>query len=96
MRVYIIDGDQVSTLEQFAEHFSDRVLTRGHRWNGNLDALNDILRGGFGTPQEGFSLVWRASSQSRISLGYDETVRQLELRLQRCDPSNRDAVRDPF
>lgn len=92
MRTYTIDGDQFSTLEQFAEHFSDRVLAGGYRWTGNLDALNDILRGGFGTPLDGFLLVWRESDQSRVLLGYGETVRQLELRLQRCDLSNRPAV----
>jgi hypothetical protein len=29
---------------------------------------------------------------SQRRLGYDETVRQLELRLQRCHPSNRKSV----
>lgn len=58
----------------------------------NLDAFNDILRGGFGTPDGGFTLRWLNHEVSQRRLGYDETVRQLELRLQRCHPSNRKSV----
>lgn len=88
---YSIDGSRFSTLEEFAEHFSEQVL-RDHRWRGNLDAFNDILRGGFGTPEEGFTLVWHNSLLSRERLGYKETVRQLEARLATCHPSSREAV----
>ena len=91
MRRYVIDGSQFSTLEEFAKHFSARVL-KGHEWNGNLDAFNDILRGGFGTPEEGFSIVWDNSKMSRAALGYGETVRQLERRLGTCHPANRQRV----
>jgi RNAse (barnase) inhibitor barstar len=92
MKDYIIDGREFSTLEEFAEHFSSRVLEGSHQWRGNLDGFNDILRGGFGTPEEGFQLVWEHSDLSRRTLGYAETSRQLESRLQRCHPSNRNAV----
>ena len=57
-----------------------------------MDAFNDILRGGFGTPDEGFVLRWKNSELSRRRLNYQETVRQLELRLHRCHPSNRVSV----
>jgi hypothetical protein len=46
---YTIDGKAFSTIEEFAKYFSATVL-RDHTWRGNLDAFNDILRGGFGTP----------------------------------------------
>jgi RNAse (barnase) inhibitor barstar len=84
---YIIDGSRFATLEEFAKEFS-RVVLRGHDWSGNLDALDDILRGGFGTPAGGFSLRWRNSDLSRDRLGYTETVRQLRSRLGRCHPTN--------
>jgi hypothetical protein len=64
----------------------------GVEWGRNLDAFNDILRGGFGPPAGGFTLRRRNHDTSRERLGYPETVRQLELRLARCDPSNRDQV----
>ena len=68
------------------------VLIPGAKWGKNLDAFNDILRGGFGTPEEGFVLKWLNSSISKDCLGYPETVRQLENRLNRCHPSNREFV----
>ena len=88
---YELDGDRFSTLEEFAQHFSERVLSE-HEWNGNLDAFNDILRGAFGTPELRFKLIWRNSNVSKQRLGYPETVRQLEKRLAKCHPINRDAV----
>jgi RNAse (barnase) inhibitor barstar len=79
-QVYEIDGTRFSTLEEFYEEVS-RVLIPGAYWGRNLDAFNDILRGGFGTREEGFVLVWKNSDLSRQRLGYPETVRQLGLSL---------------
>ncbi len=86
--VYEIDGRDFATLEEFYDVIS-RVLIPDSWWGHNLDAFNDILRGGFGTPEDGFILRWKSSAVSRERLGYPETVRQLERRLQRCHPSNR-------
>jgi hypothetical protein len=83
-----LDGTTFSTLEGFAEAFS-RVALADHAWHGNLDAFNDILRGGFGTPDGGFILRWINSGVSRERLGYVETIRQLEELLIKCHPSNR-------
>lgn len=91
MPVYEIDGRDFSTLEEFAEVVS-RVLIPHAEWGGNLDAFNDILRGGLGTPDGGFVLRWKNSAISRERLGYPETARQLEIRLSRCHPANRDSV----
>lgn len=90
-QVYIIDGARFSTIEQFYDEIS-RVLIPGAKWGENLDAFDDILRGGFGNPWGGYVILWRNSDLSRERLGYPETVRQLELVLQRCHPSNRDRV----
>src|SRR5215468_4974388 len=86
-----IDGDRFSTLEEFYDEV-ERSLIPGVQWGRNLDAFSDILRGGFGAPQGGFILRWQKSSLSRERLGYAETVRQLENRLKRCHPSNRETV----
>jgi RNAse (barnase) inhibitor barstar len=90
-KVYEIDGTRFSTLEEFYDEVS-RVLIPGARWGRNLDAFNDILRGGFGTPEDGFVLIWKHSDFSRQRLGYDETVRQLGVMLQHCHSSNRQSV----
>jgi hypothetical protein len=42
--VLIIDGDRLDDLDDFAREFS--ALLEDHTWHGNLDAFNDILRGG--------------------------------------------------
>jgi len=90
--VYEIDGAWFSTLEEFFAEFY-RVVTP--QWNPpfpNLDGLNDVLRGGFGTPEEGFTIQWKNHEISSQRLGYPETIRQLELRLARCHPTNRARV----
>ncbi|QQS09331.1 MAG: barstar family protein [Phycisphaerales bacterium] len=89
--VFVIDGDKFSTLEGFYDEV-ERVLIPGAAWGRNLNAFNDILRGGFGTPEGGFVLRWVQSDRSREHLGYRETVRQLQSRLIRCHPSNCAAV----
>ena len=91
-QIYEIDGNTFSTLEEFWDEIS-RILIPDVYWGRNLDAFNDILRGGFGTPEEGFILVWKNSSVSRERLGYAETIRQLEKRLQKCHPTNREYVK---
>jgi len=87
----VIDGLEFSTLEDFFTCFQDAVLDVC-RWGRNLDAFNDVLRGGFGSPENGFILVWKNHLVSRDRLGYAETVRQLEMRLTRCHPSNEATV----
>ncbi|UHQ24547.1 barstar family protein [Lysobacter sp. 5GHs7-4] len=88
-----IDGADFSTLEEFFSHFDQRALCGQHDWGRNLDAFNDVLRGGFGTPDGGFVLRWKQHALSRQRLGHAETVRQLRLRLQRCHPDNTERVR---
>ena len=91
--VYIIDGRQVRSLEDFWHVMGEAVNGPGGYFGTNLDAFNDCLRGGFGTPEDDdFVVEWRDHDVSRVNLGYDETVRQLELRLARCHPLNRPRV----
>ena len=82
-----IDGLQFNTLEEFFEHFAEKALD-GSFWGKNLDAFNDVLRGGFGTPENGFVIEWLNHEISKERLGFDETIKQLQLRLLRCHPSN--------
>ena len=57
------------------------ALVPGRRWGRNLDAFNDILRGGFGTPEVGFTLVWRNAhtSQQRLGPAFDTLVEILRV-----------------
>src|ERR1043166_6523625 len=90
---YVFDGNDFTTLEEFYDVIS-RVLIPGANWGRNLDALNDILSGGFGTPEGGFILRWQNSQISRDRLGYPETVRYLKRRLFLNFRSNRRAIRE--
>src|ERR1041384_4707397 len=85
--VYEIDGRDSSTLEEFADDFTRHLNLQIH-WRGNFDALNDILYGGFGTPAEGFVLLWRNSALSKQRLGYPETIKWLNESILKCHPSN--------
>lgn len=84
---YEIDGERFQTLEGFYDEIS-RQLIPDVFWGRNLDAFNDILRGGFGTPEGGFVLRWRNSEASRRNLGFPETIAYLERKLTRCHPSS--------
>ena len=77
-----LDGSRFKTLEEFYDHFEERALDCS--WGKNLDAFNDVLRGGFGTPEKGFKLLWGEHETSKENLGYGETVRQLRRRLANC------------
>ena len=88
---YEIDGAKFTTLEEFFDEIG-RTLIPGAKWGRNLDAFNDMLRGGFGTPAGGFTIEWKNHELSKKRLSYAETIRQLELRLETCHPSNRENV----
>ena len=93
-RIYILDGNNFSTLEEFWEEIGYVLMgIRNAHWGRNLDAFRDILCGGWGTPDEGFILVWKNSALSRERLGYPETIRQLEKRLQICHPTAREITK---
>lgn len=49
--VLVVDGALFTDFDGFAREFTK--LLRDYTWTGNVDAFNDILRGGFGTPDLG-------------------------------------------
>ena len=73
MVAYEIDGADFSTLDEFYDAIS-RVVIPDVYWGRNLDAFNDILSGGFGTPQEGFTLRWTNHKLSQERLPQFETL----------------------
>jgi hypothetical protein len=90
LQVLVVDGANFCDFEGFVREFT-RLLD-DHTWQGNLDAFNDILRGGFGTPKGGWVLRWLNSEVSRAALGYPATVRRLEGRLGSCHRANRSRI----
>ncbi len=86
-----IDGNSFSNLDGFYVEV-ERKLTRGLDWSigRNLDAFNDVLRGGFGLHEYGepLELIWQSSSKSEKDLGYAETLKYVEAKLLSCHPAN--------
>ncbi len=74
----IIDGARFRSLDGFFREVSREIIP-GYEWGRNLNAFNDILRGGFGTPDEGFIIVWKNSDLSRQRLGIGFTLRRLRI-----------------
>jgi len=66
-KTYEIDGERFTNLEGFYDEIG-RVLAPGAKWGRNLNAFNDILRGGFGTPDGGFILRWTNAQISKQRL----------------------------
>lgn len=90
-KVYTIDGEKFSTLEEFYKHFGEVVLS-GYTCP-NLNAFNDVLRGGFTTPEDGFVIRWLHSEISRERLGYAETIKWLGRIIKSAHPSGHDKIR---
>ena len=84
--VFEIDGNDFDSLEGFFTTFRDKLgATAPSR---SLDAFNDVLRGGFGTPEGGFVLRWLHSARSQTALGLELTARFVEAKLQTCHRDN--------
>ena len=69
---FIIDGESFKDIEGFYCEI-DRLLTKNLSWKTghNLDAFNDLLRGGFGVHEYGepISIFWKNFSKSKKDLG---------------------------
>ncbi len=72
-------------------------MTRDLGWSigRNLNAFNDVLRGGFGVHEyeEPIKLIWLDKKENKINLGWDETIKYLYSKLKTCHPSNIEFVK---
>ena len=80
----ILEGSRFDTLEGFYKEAA-RVLTNkpGFTPGRSLDALADLLGGGFGVHGAGepITLVWKDSAKSRKDLGYRAAQRHYKAQL---------------
>jgi len=87
----ILNGNNFSDLNGFYDEV-DKVLTKDLDWQTgrNLDAFNDLLRGGFGVHEywEPIKIIWYNSSKSRTDFGFDATIKYLNKKLTICHPTN--------
>lgn len=77
-----INGYNFSDLETFYDEI-DNVLTKDLGWKTghNLNAFNDLLRGGFGIYEydEPVKIVWTNFSNSRKTLGQEQIDALVEI-----------------
>ena len=96
MKKIEINGNSFSNLSEFYDEV-ERKFTKGLTWKigRNLNAFNDVLRGGFGLHnyEEQIELCWSNSEKSKLDLGINETIEDLEQVLQNCHPTNREDVK---
>ena len=92
-----INGNNFSDLQGFYD-VVEKNLTKGLDWKigRNLDAFNDVLRGGFGIHdyQQRIRLKWINVRKSELDFGYEATVERLNEILLNCHPSNTESVKE--
>lgn len=92
MKVFILDGNKFSNIEGFYNEI-DALLTKDLNWKTghNLDAFNDLLRGGFGVHElnEPITIKWINYNKSKKDLGDKTILKILEIMLD-CDETNHD------
>jgi hypothetical protein len=95
-KILIIDGNKFSDLEGLVREFNvnvfgDKEPTPSHRtWGGGLDQFNDLLRGGYGTPEGVFTIHWLNSHKSKEDLEYKATLTWLETKKDKIHPANKE------
>lgn len=95
-REFVINGGKFNDIGGFYLEV-DILFTKGLDWRTghNLDAFNDILRGGFGVHEYGepIKIIWMNFAKSRKDFGYKATVKHYEQMLTCCHPTNIDSVK---
>lgn len=93
-RTLVLDGRAVRDIPSFYDEIN-RVFMAGESWRlgASLDALDDLLRGGYGATRGAgtVTLVWRAMEDARAALGREATAAWLRDKLGR--PGVFDAAR---
>ncbi len=94
-KVITIDGNKFSDIETFYLEI-DQLLTKDLDWEigHNLDAFNDLLRGGFGVHEyeEQITIIWKNSLKSETNLGFEETINHYTNILQKCHPTSKNSI----
>ena len=94
VRELVIDGENFSDLPGFYAEISRAFGLEEDDRIRNMDALNDLLRGGFSEGDAGPKRIrWLHSDKSREDLGYEATAAYYERMLRRAHETNREKIR---
>jgi RNAse (barnase) inhibitor barstar len=84
-KTIVIEGSTFSNLDGFYEEMN-RLFMQDQDWKmgHSLDALNDILYGGFGVfePGEQVLVIWKNFTQSKLALGREQTVELYQRKIE--------------
>lgn len=90
-KTIIINADNFSDLPGFYEEMN-KLFMKDIDWKlgQSLDALNDILYGGFGVydPGEQVVVLWNNFSKSKVDLGPEETIMNYQMKINKGYPYN--------
>ena len=93
MKIFLLDGNRFSDMEGFYDEI-DRLLTKNLQWKTghNLNAFDDLLRGGFGVHEyvEPITIRWMNYDKSKKELGAETVLMLLETMLQNFDDTDHD------
>lgn len=82
IQTYILDGNNFSDIDGFYCEI-DKLLTKDLTWKTghNLNAYNDLLRGGFGRHEyeEPITIKWLNYKKSKRELGADFILTVIEI-----------------
>ncbi|RYY56568.1 MAG: ribonuclease inhibitor [Chitinophagaceae bacterium] len=91
--IILIDGTLIHDIPSFYQEIN-RVFMQGEDWElgESLDALNDLLYGGYGvlSGDKPATVRWRGTKQSREALGYACTKQYYLEKLVPGSPYNRE------
>ena len=98
-REIVIDGGRFDCLDGFFDEV-ERVFTKDLPWRigRNLNAFNDVLRGGFGLHgcREPIAIKWLHFEKSQKDLGYPATAEFYEEVLKQCRPTHVEIMRKKY
>lgn len=93
----ILDGNNFSNMDEFYDEIK-AVFTKDYDdyVGRNLDAFNDLLRGGFGVFEYGTPLTikWLNADKSREDLGYEATALQYEKAIAKCPEESKPFIQE--
>jgi hypothetical protein len=86
-----LDGNNFADFDGFVREFNMRVFGDDKTWHGGFGQLNDLLRGGYGSPEGSFTIEWLNAHKSREDLGKDAAMKWLLLRKDKVHPANQES-----
>jgi len=97
MKKVYLDSEMINNLDSFYDEVARKLAgSLGNDFGRNLDAFNDVLRGGFGIHEYGESLELIIQDHIKLItvLGWEQTINYISQKLLHCHPSNLENIKN--